>query len=233
MTRILITRPEHQARSTVKALEQEGLEALQEPLLVLKKISHERADYSDYEALVFTSGNSFEFWDYERIDKALPIIAVGPRTADIAGEHGFTNITNIDGAAADVMAHLGDRRALHIGGHHISQNFGSNVDRLIVYEAEAVQALSARCKEALLNDEIDLISFYSTRTAKVFSRLIQEEGLESTLESVGVLSISENVVRSVRVLPWGVLYKSKKPNGTSMINACKRIMSDEYEYPEI
>jgi len=229
MRKILITRPNHQAYKTERKLQGLGYDTFTEPLLFLRKSDHQTPDYSQYDYLIFTSRNSFDFWDFESVDKNTPILAVGPQTAEKAEACGFKNVTNIDGTAKDVAAYLGTRTALHIGGYHISHNFGESVDRLIVYEAAAAKDLSEDCKQAFIASDIDLVMLYSTRTAKLFVRFIQANKLERTLESARVLSISENVLRSVRALPWKVLHKADKPNGTSMIDTCKRIMSDEYE----
>ena len=229
MTKILITRPEHQARTTIKALDEAGLSTFADPLLHLKEIPHAVDDYASYEAFIVTSGNSFSFWDMTGVDKDKPLIAVGSQTARLAAEHGFTSITDINGTARNIQDHLNGEKALHVGGYHISHSLGDHVERLIVYEAVPAEELSAACKQALERGEIELAMFYSTRTAKIFVRLIQAAELEHRLEAVKVLSMSANVIRSVRVLPWADMYKSSMPNGTAMIDACKRIMNDEYE----
>ena len=229
MTKILITRPKHQAHKTSKSLNDMGLSTLLEPLLFLETIPHKVDDYSPYKFLIVTSGNSFDFWDFHDIDKTKPLIAVGPQTAQRADECGFTTITDMDGTSADIKAHIGNHKAIHIGGYHISQHLGENVDRLIVYEAHPAEQITTACKDALKKGEISLITFYSTRTAKIFVRLIQNEKLEQTLESIRVLSISHNVLRSVRILPWADMYTASAPNGTAMIKDCERIIRDEYE----
>lgn len=227
MKKILITRPLNQALHTVKSLQEIGLEAIAEPLLNLKKMPHSVSDYALYKQFVVTSGNSFDFWDLDDVDRNIPLIAVGPQTAERAKACGFTDITNASGMARDIQNHLKPEKTLHIGGYHISHTLGAHVDRLIVYEAMAIKTLRKRIKTAFENGDIGLVTFYSTRTAKIFSQLIESEKMAKELEKTEVLSISNKVIRSVRVFPWARTHTAQAPNGTAMIEACKRIVKNE------
>lgn len=220
MTKILLTRPDHQAQKTAQFLASHGHETVIVPMLVLEKKTYAQPDYHKYKTLIITSANSFHFWDMTQVNRNTPLIVVGPQTKRTAQDQGFTNILNIDGTAKDIKAALGNDPALHIGGLHITQNFGHCVDRLIVYEAHTVNTMPDTCRAALQTKSIDLILLYSARTARTFSRLIKEEKLQKTLQNISVLSISEKVLDCVRVLPWKNTYTASEPNGSAMIEKC-------------
>src|SRR5262249_10480448 len=128
---------------------------------------------------------------------SLPIVTVGPATAEAAATLGFKNIIAGAGAAHDLPAliaataapnkgalvHLaGERLAFHLRGAFTAA--GYEVRTVTAYRAVAAEALGERTLKGLAGGEIDAALLMSPRTAEIFAQLVAATGLN---ESAGRL----------------------------------------------
>src|SRR5581483_1139478 len=106
--RIVVTRPPPATERTAAALRARGHDVLVAPLMHIESIP---ADLSgNWAGVVITSANAPGA--VGRVDTllALPLFAVGERSAQAAREAGFKNVTSADGAAADLVKVLAARK---------------------------------------------------------------------------------------------------------------------------
>ena len=114
---LLITRPEPDADAFRARLEALGHQVTSEPLLTIEHLPIAADALGDVAGLVVTSRNGLRALAASpamATARQLPIIAVGPGTAALARELGFTRITEGSGTATELVPVIADAaRALH------------------------------------------------------------------------------------------------------------------------
>ncbi len=186
--RVLVTRPRFDAARTAEKLAARGHEALIDPVIEIEPLPFDAAA-SGISALVFTSANAVRVAAAQAMLKQVPVIAVGERTAEAAGESGFA----IAGVAAGDVKTLGEliaaklsagQKVLHLAGEDragdlpgfLSRN-GITVETRIVYRAGASENLKPETVRALKEGRIGAVLHYSERSAANFVRLVEKAGL--------------------------------------------------------
>ena len=119
MTRLLaVLRPEPGNAATAARIEALGLRAIRLPLFAVRALDWIRPDPATHDALVLTSANAIRFGGAGlAVIRHLPVLAVGPKTAEIARAAGFDVMAVGDGDAAALIALAEARgidRALHL-----------------------------------------------------------------------------------------------------------------------
>jgi len=99
---------------------------------------------------------------------------------------------------------------------------GFDVRRVVLYSAEAVSALSPLVAAALKARSVDLVVFFSARTAKNFVRLVRQAGLTPAVERSVALGLSPNVLEAAIGLPWAMMEAARRPQEVDMIRAIAR-----------
>ena len=117
---LLVLRPEPGASATARLAEARGLAASCRPLFAVAPIAWSPPDRNDFDAIMMTSANAARHAG-AGLDRylALPLFAVGARTAEAAHAAGFTSIRTGTGDAAQLIAQAvaqGVRRMLHVCG---------------------------------------------------------------------------------------------------------------------
>jgi len=168
---LLILRPEPGAGATAARARARGLEPVVAPLFRLRPLPWDAPPAEAYDAILVTSANAARLAG--RVP-AGPCFAVGEASAAAAREAGFADVTAgpADGeAAAALMAAQGVRRALHLCGrdHHAVRHPEIEVERRIVYAADAVERLPEAARRAL--DEGAVVLLHSPRAAATFAAL--------------------------------------------------------------
>lgn len=224
---ILITRAPRQAEELAREMERMGFETFIQPMLQIHPVVHEVPDMKNYEGLIVTSAESFNHFDLP--DKSIPIFTVGPQTEIAARVAGFENVISAGGAAKDVEKMLEKEKTyLHVRGRDAAHKFPENVHPLIVYEAALVQALREDCIQAIQQNKINMVTFFSTRTAENFIRLMKAHDLEENLKDINSLSISDSVLNCVRLCVWKHAYSAETPDRKGMMDKLKDWVNDEY-----
>lgn len=235
--RLLVTRPEPEARRTAARLEALGHTVLIAPLSRIVFRSPPDIDFLPA-ALVFTSGNGVRAvvtWAMVSPWRDVPVFAVGERTGTVATEAGFANVIVGGGDAASlvdaVVAGLDPDhgRLLHVTGRHRSIDLsaalspaGFDVVMVEGYEAVAATAFSAATAEALASGAIDGVLVYSTRAATIFGHLMTEAGLAEALGSVVFYAISEAAGEPLRNIGEGRVIVAAEPTEKSLIASIER-----------
>lgn len=141
--------------------------------------------------------------------KALPLHAVGAKTAKAARERGWRPDIVAGNAEAILPLLLArypapahflylagrDRQAMLEAG---LRDAGHAVTAVDVYEARAAEALSEEARAALAAGDIDIVLHYSRRSAEIFLRLAETAGLTGRLDAISHVALSSDVAAPLR-----------------------------------
>ncbi|MBS7706109.1 uroporphyrinogen-III synthase [Chelatococcus asaccharovorans] len=201
--RVLVFRPEAAARRTAARLAVLGHEAVLAPATRIVPLDTPRPE-GPFVAIVVGSANSFVIAADDTI-RAVPVIAVGERTAEVARARGFTDVESADGdriamAALARRRFPGGGRALVLQGRDhkadttaLLADAGLTPVSWIVYAAEAVEALTSEAADALRMEQIDAVLHYSRRSAEVALTLVERANLRRPFFAASQLCLSPDV----------------------------------------
>ena len=195
--RLLVTRPAPDGERTAAALRARGHTVMLAPLLAIE--SEPAADLGPgpisgaWRGVLITSANAVRaVAAHPRRDElmALPLFAVGRRSAEAARAAGFADVVSADGDAA-ALARLvvaqdrkqdqapqvrlpllylaGEDRAADLAGALAAQGIATQT--VVVYRAVVATSLPPDVKDALAAGAIDGVLHYSRRSADAFTAL--------------------------------------------------------------
>lgn len=180
MVKLLVTRPEPDASETAARLRALDIEAVVEPLLFAQTLPTTLPASEGFAALVITSANALralnERGEIARL-QALPVYTVGDKSAAVARDMGFPDVTSAAGDARDLVALLARAGiggpVLYPTARHQAADLakalathGVMVITVAIYEMHPAPQLDADI------DGFDGALFYSRRTAETFTRLV-------------------------------------------------------------
>ena len=173
--RLLVTRPELQAEQTAEALRARGHEAVIASLLRIETIANAELGPGPWGAVVLTSGNAARaIAKHARRAElaALPVFAVGHRTAEAARAAGFADVTSADGDVAELAAIVGDTlpescQILYLSGPERAGDLASllieagfRVRTVVIYRAVADGWLAAEATAAMESGIEGVLAFF-------------------------------------------------------------------------
>jgi len=175
--RILLTRPEPDARRTAEALRARGHAVAVVPLMRIEALSDPDLGNGPWAAILVTSANAararFDQWH------GVPVFAVGRRSAQAMRMAGFADVISADGNVDD-LTHLVATRMkpgaplLYLAGAERSGDLagdlrsrGFSVHTAVVYRAVAVENMSRPMADALAGG-IDGVPHFSRRGAEAY-----------------------------------------------------------------
>lgn len=204
MVRLLVTRPEPDASETAARLNALDIDAVIEPLLIAETLATGLPEAAGFAALAVTSANALRaLHDRGELQRfaALPVYAIGDRTAAVARGYGFAKVTSAQGNLDDLVALLAEAG---IGGpvfypaaRHQSGDLGKAlaprgvmVITAPIYDMRPAEGLSETLRADLAADSVDGALFYSRRTAETFVSLVRDADASPRLR---MLCLSEHI----------------------------------------
>ncbi|GAB4135201.1 MAG: hypothetical protein Kow00104_19640 [Rhodothalassiaceae bacterium] len=183
--RILLTRSTDRNAPLKARLLEAGHDVLEAPLLMIRPLATGPLDIADCGALVFTSANGVLHGAARIADWAIPVYAVGARTALAAHAAGFRDVREAGGdgrrLAAAIAADPGrpEGPLLHVGAKEPRPGLaeglraaGLSCRSAAVYETTAADRFPKPVTAALERGDIDLVLLYSPKAAACFGRLL-------------------------------------------------------------
>ena len=179
--RLLLTRPEPDAQRTAAALRVKGHEAVIAPLLRIEAQIDVAIGAGPWAAVLVTSANAgpaIAFHERAAELRALPVFAVGKRSALTMTAAGFGNVCHSDGDVHDLAAFVARQvrpavPLLYLAGEDRSGDLagelrdrGFSVETVVVYRAVATAELPQAAAEALAGG-IGVLHF-SRRSAEAY-----------------------------------------------------------------
>ena len=195
--RLLLTRPEPDARRTAAMLRRRGHLVVVAPLMRIEVLGDAEIGAGPWAAILITSANAAHAIAAHRRKRALeslPVFAVGERSAQAMREAGFADVSSADGGVGDLAQLVGERMMsgsslLYLAGAERAGDLAAKlatrrfaVQTAVVYRAIAVDSLPSVAADALAKD-IEGVLHYSRRTAEAYVNAARFGGLlESALK---------------------------------------------------
>jgi uroporphyrinogen-III synthase len=222
MTRPLaILRPEPGNSATADSIETLGLQAIRLPLFAVRTLAWAPPDLADHDALLLTSANAVRFGGDDLAElRALPVLAVGEKTAESARLAGFDVMAVGDADAAAMLAIAEARglsRVLHLGGRDRAIAPHGPVTRAIaVYASEEVAAPAELLER--LNGATALL--HSARAAARLGALVDTHAIARSTIAIAALSPA---VAAAAGTGWARVAIAAAPTDAALIEAaCTR-----------
>jgi uroporphyrinogen-III synthase len=214
--RVLITRPRADAERLAAEIHALGHTTFVEPLIEIAIREGPALPLENVQALVFTSANGARAAARRTPERALPVVAVGPATAEEARALGFTNVSESGGEGVDGLArHIRDTLTpnagalLHLTGTATAGDLsgalaaaGFAVRTEQVYDAHPAETLSGALSAGLTGGLIDAAMFYSPRTASLFAALVDAADLAASCRHLTAVALSPAVAQALRGVPF-------------------------------
>ena len=239
--RLLLTRPRPDSLALADRLRQHGIDSLIEPMMTIRFDEDTRLDLSGVQAILLTSANGARALAAASPDEAarrLPILAVGPATAQAAREAGFGALTtaggDVDALVALAIARLRPDagRLVHVAGRVSTGDLagrlaaaGFEAERVPLYDAVAERSLSLPARRALAAQTLAGAVFYSPRTARLFAKLARDSGLESTTRALSAFCLSQAVAEVAATLPWQRISVAAAPRQEALVACVARALA--------
>lgn len=202
--KVVVTRARAQASQLVSRLEELGADVLEAPAIrtqalpLTGEMKEQLANIGEYDEIIFTSAQGVEYFfkalhETERDARSLwhsQICAIGTATAKALKEHGLlADIIPADYQAESVVTAvvpeltssskvllIQPKKARNVIPEGLAEH-GIRTDVLRLYETVQAQQGTEALREALLNDEVDYITFTSSSTVTNTLALLGEDGV--------------------------------------------------------
>jgi uroporphyrinogen-III synthase len=190
--RLLVTRPEADGESTAAALRRLGHAVILAPLLRIEALADIDVGAGPFAGLAITSRNAIAaLGAQQRRDlAALPVFAVGDRSAESARAFGFTDVASAGRDVAALARVIATRLPaselplLYLAGEDRAGDLadalaahGVQVRTVVAYRAVLADALPETAARTLAASEIDGVLHFSRRSAEAYLACSRRAGL--------------------------------------------------------
>jgi uroporphyrinogen-III synthase len=237
--RALVTRPQEEAVSLAAALSRRGIDTIIEPMIEVYFRTTAVPGLAEAQAILCTSANGVRALARVTEERDRLLLAVGDATASRARAEGFTNVASAGGSIVDLVQLAGARlypqggQLLHVAGEVVAGDLvgalrerGFTTERIVLYDARPVAALSELTIRALRRGEIDFALFFSPRTAAIFVGLATCAGLAECCAMITTVSISPAADAALSALPWRDRRVAEKPTQAALLDQLDRILGE-------
>ena len=227
--RVLITRSSADAERTAVAVLRLGHEPVLAPVTTIRREPRARPS-GRFAAVVATSHHAFTEDDERHGERALPLFAVGGRTAEAARAAGFEDVRIAAGDAeslADLLRLTLPRpaRLLYLAGRDRKPALaaaldaaGYRVETVEVYAAEAVERWPASALDALRSGSVDVALHYSRRSVEIALRLAEQDGLVDALLLIHHACLSADVAEPLRRRRAASIAVAERPDEDALLD---------------
>jgi uroporphyrinogen-III synthase len=229
---ILVTRPEPDASRTAARLNEMDHQALIEPVLAFERVENPQLPDGSFDAIAVTSANAMRaVGDLAALKHlhAVPVFAVGARTAEAVKAAGFEKVTYSNGDATQLAVLMRERlvpgaHILHLSGEHRAQEFSTllataniKAATLVLYRMRAASEFSQAAAKAMAEGRVQAVLHYSPRSAALFVTLMQRGGLADKLSDLRHLCLSDAV--AMPLLAAGLRAEAaRKPDENTLLS---------------
>ena len=216
---ILFTRPLEDCEELILKFSELGHKVSHMPVIQIEKIKHEKINFIDYKAIIFTSANSLKFLDTKLIDKKIICFCVGSATEKKALGLGFQNIVTAEGNVRNLEELIlqnfnsSSGKMLYLSGETISNDInknlvsqGYNVKRVINYTSKPNHQLDEKFIEKLRSNMPDVVYVYSQNSALSFLKLISNYKLNDFWMNTNLMCISEKSSSVLNKIKWKKIF---------------------------
>jgi len=234
--RLLITRPQEDARPLARALEQNGHETVIEALMTIVDVAAPDLNLNGVQALLITSANGIRAFARAYTERDIRVCAVGDASAQAARDLSFAQVSSAGGdveilaamvkgdldPSGGALVHIaGSHRAGDLAGMLIEAGFVTR--RAVLYEAQAQKTIGPKAADALKSISLDGVTLFSPRTAALFCRLVTDGGLVEQCRPVTACCLSAAVADAAAALPWAGIVVAETPDSQALLDAVENI----------
>jgi uroporphyrinogen-III synthase len=242
---ILVTRPQPDNAATVAALRAKGFEVLPAPMLRFEPVAFHDDSDALYGAVIVTSANALRAVEGQpaliRL-QALPLFAVGERTAEAAREIGFRNVVAAGGDAAalrDLMVASVRAKALkktgtllYLAGADLARDLagelgerGFDVVTQTTYRMTPILSLPRDVCDAFVANRVEAVLHYSRRSARAFLDAARSGGVEISALAIPQCCLSEAIASIVRDAGATQVMVARTPDEKALFEVLGRALS--------
>ena len=238
---ILVTRPQPDNERTGASLRARGFDVLLAPMLRFEPVPLQDAG-AGYAAVIVTSANALRAVEAQLAGSgllALPVFAVGDRTAAAAREAGFRTVVSAGGDGGDLRdlvqakaKELGARPLLYLAGADLSHDLagelsehGFTIVTQTTYRMAAYSELPTDVLDAIADNQVEAVLHYSGRSAKAFVEAVRAAGVEISALALPQCCISATVAAILRDAGATRVTVASSPDENSLFQAVDRALA--------
>lgn len=222
---ILITRPYNLGINSHSRISKLGKKSIIIPFIKIKYHDVEIED-NHYDYIILTSQNAIATFENNPWMKDKSTLVVGEKTKKLLLKKNCKTILLNEENVGDLIDKICEKvpipsNILYICGDHLSYDLESslkskayNITSKVVYNSDAIIEL-AKNEVNQINEVVEIVMFYSPKTAKVFTDLALKYNLY-TINKIAIC-ISDRCISSVAKLKWREIRVSSAPNETKML----------------
>lgn len=225
---VLVTRAEEDGRRTAAALEAMGFRPLVAPLIATRATGAAPPP-GPFDAVLVTSAKAAAFLAEAPVDvAAVPVFAVGPRTAEAARAAGARDVRIAEGDAASlarlVSASLSQgARLLHVAGEDRKPEPAESLARagceVVAWSAyrAAPAPLPQAARAAIASGAAGGALHYSRRSAELLVAALEQAGLVDRLPQLVHASISPDAADPLRKAGATRVFVAPRPEESALL----------------
>jgi uroporphyrinogen-III synthase len=241
---ILVTRPQPDNEATAAALRAKGLDVLLAPMLRFEPVAFQDDADARYGAVIVSSANAIRAIEAHLTGRllALPLFAVGERTAEAARHAGFQTIIVAGGNAealrdlivASVRAKSLKKAStlLYFAGADLAGDLagelgerGFSVVTHTTYRMIPVPGLPQDARDAFAANKVDAVLHYSRRSARAFVDAVRAAGVEISALAIPQCCISDAVASVIRDVGATQVMVARSPDENGLFEALERALA--------
>lgn len=229
--RLLITRPENDAPALTTKLQSLGHDVISMPVMeIYFDKNAEMPEINQQDGMAFTSVNGLRAL-LARNEPAyldLAAYAVGPATADACRQAGFETVFEADGDVAAlaeiIIENPPQGKTIHIAGRDLAGDLASaltaakiNVQRTVIYRAQARQEMPPHIISMLRSGDVDGVLIYSQRSGQLFLELAGAANILDKSKKLIAFCLSPKVAEVMSHAGVEKCLVADKPNETALL----------------
>ena len=229
--RILISRPYEDAARIAEFVRARGHEAVCASLLSVRSFDGPELTLDGVAAVVATSANGVRAFARRSERRDLPLLAVGPQTADAARAAGFEHIECADGDAATLAAAVPnwikpeEGMLLHAASADnegrakallAEEGFAVHVE--VLYEVVETEKLPDEARDAIANGSLHAVIVFSPRSARVLRDCIARANLSAACKKMAAVCISRAAADALAPLEFRQVAVAARPNQDALLD---------------
>jgi uroporphyrinogen-III synthase len=242
---ILVTRPEPDNETTAAALRAKGFAVLLAPMLRFEPVAFHDDTDARYGAVIVSSANALRAIESDLSGSrllALPLFAVGERSAEAARRAGFGDVAVAAGNAmalrdlivASVRAKTLKKAStlLYLAGADLAGDLagelgerGFSVVTHTTYRMLPVASLPQQAIDAFAASRIEAVLHYSRRSARAFLDAVRAAGVEISALAIPQCCISEQVASIIRDVGATRVLVARTPDENGLFEALDRALT--------
>tara|TARA_B100000035_G_scaffold286051_1_gene270071 strand:- start:281 stop:979 length:699 start_codon:yes stop_codon:yes gene_type:complete len=216
---ILLTRPLEDSLEMIIKFKTLGHKVSHLPLLKIIPLEIKSLNFSDFDAIIFTSTNAIKFLDTKNINKDIFCFCVGSATEKKAKSLGFQKVFTAGGNVSNLKEIINqnfdpsDGKIIYISGEFISKDLdkelikeGYYVKKAINYTTKHNQVFDEKFIKELKLDIPQMVYIYSQNSAMSFLNFIKNNKLNSFWMNTNLMCIGEKTSSILNEIKWKKIF---------------------------